>query len=137
MRVVLDTNVLVSAFLKPRSNPARILRLVLQDDIQIIISEYILTEYFEVLTRPKFHLKLNRIQTVFQVIRMKGINAPALAESFELPDSKDGPFLEAALAGGADALITGNKKHFPRKFCKGQRVVNPKEFLSELGKKVL
>ena len=137
MRVVLDTNVLVSAFLKPRSNPARILRLILQDDIQIIINEYILTEYFEVLARPKFHLKSDRIQTVFQVIRMKGINAPALAESFELPDSKDEPFLEAALAGRADALITGNKKHFPRKFCKGQSVVNPKEFLSELGKKVL
>ena len=60
MKVVLDTNVLVSAFLKPRSNPARILRLVLQGDIQIVINEHIMAEYREVLFRPKFDLNLNK-----------------------------------------------------------------------------
>lgn len=129
MKIVLDTNVLVSAFLKPRSGPARILRLVLQGDVQIIINEHILTEYSEVLRRPKFDLNLDKVQTVLEVIRSKGIKASALAESFQLPDSGDEPFLEAALAAGADAIITGNKKHFPKKACKGQKVVNPNEFL--------
>lgn len=89
MKIVLDTNVLVSAFLKPRSKPARIMRLVLQGDIQIIVNEHILAEYLEVLKRPKFNLNLKNVQTILEVIRSKGINAPSLAESFDLPDSSD------------------------------------------------
>ena len=132
MKVVVDTNVLVSAFLKPRSNPAHILRLVLQGDMQIIINEHILAEYFEVLKRPRFDLAPDYIRTVLHIIRLKGIIAPALAQSFRLPDMGDEPFLEAALSGKADALITGNKKHFPKSLCKGQKVLTPKEFLLEL-----
>ena len=132
MKIVLDTNVLVSAFLKPRSKPARIMRLVLQGDIQIIINEHILAEYLEVLKRPKFDLNLKNVQTILEVIRSKGINAPSLAESFDLPDSSDEPFLEAALASTADVLITGNRKHFPKKTCKGQKVVSPTEFFNLL-----
>jgi len=132
LKIVLDTNVLVSAFLKPRSKPARIMRLVLQGDIQIIINEHILAEYLEVLKRPKFDLNLKNVQTILEVIRSKGINAPSLAESFDLPDSSDEPFLEAALASTADVLITGNRKHFPKKTCKGQKVVSPTEFFNLL-----
>jgi len=54
VKVVLDTNVLVSGLLKPRSKPAKILRLILQGDMDIIISEHILSEYYEVLKREKF-----------------------------------------------------------------------------------
>jgi len=132
LKVVLDTNVLVSAFLKPRSNPGRILHLVLQGNIQIIINEHIMAEYFEVLTRPKFDLKRDNIQIVLELFRSKGIYAPALPESFQLPDKGDEPFLEAALSVKADALITGNKKHFPKKFLKGQKVASPEEFLRQL-----
>lgn len=134
MKIVLDTNVLVSAFLKPRSKPARIIRLVLQGDIEIVANESILAEYLDVLKRPKFDLNPDKVQTILQIIRSKGINAPALAESFDLPDSSDEPFLEAALSAGADVIITGNKKHFPQKACKGQKVVNPTEFLQLLVK---
>lgn len=134
MKIVLDTNVLVSAFLKSRSNPARILRLILQGEIQIIVNEYILSEYFEVLGRPKFDLAPDNVRTVLHIIRLKGITAPALAQSFRLPDTGDEPFLEAALSGKADALITGNKRHFPKNFCKGQKVLTPKEFLLELSR---
>ncbi len=134
MKIVLDTNVLVSAFLKPRSNPARILRLVLQGDVHIVVNEHILAEYLEVLTRPKFDLNPDNVRIIIEFIRAKGIKAPALAESFQLPDSSDEPFLEAALAALADFLITGNKKHFPKKLCKGQKVVSPQEFLGRLGK---
>jgi len=132
LKVVLDTNVLVSAFLKPRSNPGRILHLVIQGDIQIIINEHILAEYFEVLRRPKFDFKHENIQIVIELFRSKGIYALALPESFQLPDKSDAPFLEAALSTQADALITGNKKHFPKRFSKDQRVVSPEEFLRQL-----
>lgn len=133
MKIVLDTNILVSAFLKPQSNAARILRLILQGNLAIVVNEYILAEYYEVLARPKFDLSFDKVNIVLEFIRTRGIKAPALAESFSLPDSSDVPFLEAALATRADALITGNKKHFPSKSCKGQKVISPREFISELG----
>ena len=132
MKIVLDTNVLVSALLKSRSKPARILRLVIQGNIEIIINEYILAEYLEVLKRPKFDLDMDSVQTIIDSIRLKGIKAAAIPASFQLPDSSDEPFLEAALAAGADVLITGNKRHFPEKATKGQKIVNPDEFLSLL-----
>jgi len=133
LKIVLDTNILVSAFLKPQSNPATILRLILQGNLSIVVNESILAEYYEVLARPKFDLNFNKVNIIFEFIRTRGIKAPTLAESFSLPDSSDVPFLEAALATQADALITGNKKHFPTKSCKGQKVVSPREFISELG----
>lgn len=129
MKIVLDTNILVSAFLKPRSKPARIMRLVLQGDIGIIANESILAEYLDVLRRPKFDLDPDKVLAILQIIRSKGTNAPASAESFNLPDSSDEPFLEAAISAGADVIITGNKKHFPQEACKGQKVMNPTEFL--------
>lgn len=129
MRVVLDTNVLVSAFLKPGSKPARILRLTLQGDIEIVITEHILAEYLEVLERPKFSLNKQDIRVVLDFLRSKGIKAPALPEAFHLPHPGDEPFLEAALSTGADFLVTGNKRHYPQKACKGQKVLTPDEFL--------
>jgi predicted nucleic acid-binding protein len=56
----------------------------------------------------------------------------SLLFAFDLPDSSDDPFLEAALASTADVLITGSRKHFPKKSCKGQKVVSPTEFLNLL-----
>ncbi len=132
MKVVLDTNVLVSAFLKPRSKPAKILRLILQGNIDIIINEYILAEYYEVLTRPKFNLNPDNIRTVLSFIRSAGIYAPVLPELFQLPDESDVPFLEAALGAYADVLITGNIRHFPEAFCKEQPVMTPAEFLEKM-----
>ena len=132
MRVVLDTNVLVSAFLNPRSNPARILRLIIQGDVFIVLNESILAEYYEVLKRPKFEFDIEDVLIVIDYIRSIGIKAPSLAKSITLPDRGDEPFLEAALATQADALITGNIKHFPKKYCRGQKVISPRDFLDSL-----
>lgn len=58
--------------------------------------------------------------------------APALAQTLRLPDPNDEPFLEAALASGANALVTRNLKHFPREACRGVKVVSPTQFLQSL-----
>lgn len=128
----MDTNVLVSAFLKPQSNPAKILRLILQGNINIIINAYILSEYYEVLTRPKFDINPEDIRITLSLFREKGINVLTSDETFHLPDSDDEPFLEAALATCADAIVTGNKRHFPENLCKGQVVMSPREFLEHI-----
>jgi putative PIN family toxin of toxin-antitoxin system len=132
LQIVLGTNILVSAFLNPGSTSARILRLVIQGDISIVVNEPILTEYHEVLKRPKFELNPGDVQIVLDYIRSIGIYAPTLAKSISLPDRDDEPFLEAALATRADALVTGNIKHFPKKYCKGQKIMTPRDFLDGL-----
>jgi len=122
LKIVLDTNVLVSAFLKPRSYPAKILYLILQGDFQIIINEPILAEYREVLLRPKFDLAIEKVEIILGYIRTIGIKAPAFPQTFQLPDSADEAFLEAAMAVRANAIVTGNKKHFPEKYCHGIKI---------------
>ena len=134
MKVVLDTNVLVSGLLKPRSAPAKILRLILQGDLDIIMNEHILAEYNEVLRREKFLFNRKDVEAIIEVFRSYGIRAPALLQTPRLPDPDDAPFLEAALSMQADALVTGNKKHFPARSCKGVKVMSPSEFLHHLSK---
>jgi len=133
VKVVLDTNVLVSGLLKPKSKPAKIVRLIVQGDLDIVINEHILSEYYEVLRRPKFSFDLRDADEVLEIFRLYGIRAPALLQSMSLPDPNDTPFLEAAIAGQADVLITGNKRHFPKKCCKGIRVMTPSEFFEKAG----
>lgn len=90
-------------------------------------------EYENVLARPKFSLDPALVRVVLESLKSGAIEAPALSSPLSLPDPDDEPFLEAALAGLADALITGNKRHFPERACQGQAVFSPKEFLLELG----
>ena len=53
-----------------------------------------------------------------------------------LPDPDDEPFLEVALSGGAKAIVTGNKRHFPRKDYQGVKILSPVEFLEAMKEKL-
>jgi uncharacterized protein len=132
LRVVLDTNVLISAFLKPASKPSRILRLIIQGDLRIVINDQILAEYMEVASRPIFQLDGDKVLSVLDYLRSVAIRAPSLPIVPNLPDPGDEPFLEAALSTKADFLITGNKKHYPARACKDVTVATPAEFLQKL-----
>jgi putative PIN family toxin of toxin-antitoxin system len=132
LKIVLGTNVVVSAFLKPKSFPAKILRLVLQEEIFFVANEAIFAEYQEVLIRPRFAFDQSRVQVILDYLRQICIFADALPETFKLSDPGDIPFLEAAVSGQADVLITGNVKHFPKSKCKGQLILTPAEFLQYL-----
>jgi putative PIN family toxin of toxin-antitoxin system len=124
--------VVISAFLKPGGKPSRVLRLILQGDLEIVINEQILAEYSEVASRPVFQLDTDKVQIVLDYLGSSAIRAPSLPIRPTLPDPGDEPFLEAALSTKADFLITGNKKHYPARSCKGVTVVTPAEFLQEL-----
>ncbi len=132
MRVVLDTNVLISAFLQPASKPSRILRLIIQGDLRIVVNDQILAEYTEVASRPIFQLDGDKVLGVLDYLRSIAMRALSLPIVPTLPDPGDEPFLEAALSTKADFLITGNKKHYPARSCKGVTVVTPAEFLQKL-----
>ncbi|MBI4209109.1 MAG: putative toxin-antitoxin system toxin component, PIN family [Deltaproteobacteria bacterium] len=128
MRVVLDTNVLVSALLTSQGPSARVLNLILQEAVAILIDERILDEYQAVLKRPKFGFDEEDVNELMEVIDQMGEFVIATPLPFAIPDVSDLPFLEVALAGNANVLITGNKKDYGKP-PEPLKILNPREFL--------
>ena len=131
MRIVLDTNVLVSALLTPFGPPAEVLRLVTTGIVQVCHDARILGEYRQVLLRPAFPFRPLQVESLLDQLESDGesITAPALSD--RLPDPDDEAFLEVALAGAARHLVTGNLRHYPERSRQGVAVVSPREFLKE------
>ena len=129
MRIVLDTNVLVSGLLSPFGAPAQIVRMLATGDVVLSHDARILAEYREVLFRPKFSFSAESIETLLDQIVSSGLTVAATPLKTRLPDHDDEPFLEVALCGGAEALVTGNLKHYPRGKRQGAVVLLPAEFL--------
>ena len=130
MKVVLDTNVIVSAFLSPAGKPSIILQLVLSQGLIICYNTAILAEYEQVLGRDKFAGRIHNTshRRFFELIYDIGkcvICPPSLVE---LPDEADRKFYDAAKAVGA-VLITGSKKHYPAE----PFIQSPTEFLMTYG----
>ena len=131
MRVVLDTNVLVSGLITPEGPCGRILRLLADDVLQVCVDERILAEYEAVLRRPEFRIDSEDIAWVLDVIRENGEAFSPMPMAAKLPDPRDVCFLEVAVAGEA-ILVTGNIRHFPSHARAGARVLTPREFLDHL-----
>ncbi len=130
MRIVLDTNVLVSAFLSPEGAPAQVLTFLLAGELTLLFDERILTEYAEVLARPRFALAPADVAEILRQLEADGERVAASASIAPLPDADDLPFLEVALSGKADALVTGNVRHFPEGL--GVTVLSPRALLQRL-----
>ncbi|RPF49935.1 putative PIN family toxin of toxin-antitoxin system [Thermodesulfitimonas autotrophica] len=128
MRIALDTNVLVSGLLKGYSTAGMIVRLVAGGLVQVVYDARILTEYREVLARPKFSFEESLVKAILVQIEEEGVLVTTAPLPERLPDPDDEPFLEVARAAGV-ILVTGNKKHFPRVACGPVRVMSPTEFI--------
>jgi putative PIN family toxin of toxin-antitoxin system len=135
MRVVIDTNVIVSGILSPHGSPGRIVSALLSEAITALHDERILSEYREVLLRPAFGFSSSDVEVVLDFVESAGEHVSAEPLSLILPDRNDLPFLEVASSGGADALVTGNIKHFrPRRGQHSVLVIAPADFLRRYGK---
>jgi len=132
MIVVLDTNVLVSGVLKPYSPAASILRMLVEGVIQPAYDLRILAEYREVLSRPKFSFDREVVKPLLDQIEEEGVLISASPLKSPLPDPADEPFLEVAVAAAAAALVTGNRRHFPRRSYGAVKILSPSEFLEIL-----
>jgi putative PIN family toxin of toxin-antitoxin system len=129
MRVVVDTNVLVSGLLNPHGPPGRIIDLAVAGQIAILYDDRILSEYRAVLQRPRFGFDIADIQVLLGYLEQQGESVLALPVKLELDDPDDLPFLEVAVAGFADALVTGNVRHFrPRSGKHRVKVLTPRKF---------
>ena len=130
MRIVLDTNIVVSGLLQSQGNPAKVLTLALAGAIQPCHDKRILAEYAEVLARPRFKFDPELVREVLNKLETDGLAVEATGDQpLELPDADDEPFLAVALAGNADFLVTGNLVHFPKEKRRGCAVVSPAEFM--------
>jgi len=133
MTIVLDTNVIVSGILRPYSKAAAILRLVAAGMIKLAYDLRLLCEYRDVLSRPKFNFSKEDIDAFLDQAEKEGILVSVTPLKFRLPDPNDEAFLEVALTAKAVALVTGNKRHFPKREYERIRILSPAEFLEVFG----
>ncbi len=129
MKVVLDTNVVVSGLLTPFGPSAEIMRLVSEGSFTLSYDPRILAEYREVLVRPKFGFRKADVDALLEQVESLGelVVGHPLAEP--LPDRDDEMFLEVALAGNVRCLVTGNLKHYPAERRSRMPVVSPAQTL--------
>ena len=127
---VIDTNVLVSALLTHNLGvaTAKVLDSIAKGDITCVYNEDILTEYREVLHRPKFKFPERKIDLLLTFITQKGIHSDRVPFDGNMPDEKDRPFYEVSLSVEDSFLVTGNLKHFPVT----PKVVTPSQFIAIL-----
>ena len=131
MRLVVDTNVLISAGLSHSGFPYEVTELVFDREVEAVVDERILREYREVMSRSRLGIDPHIIKAVMAFFEMSAVRVVAEPLSVELPDPSDRMFMEVAISGLADCIVTGNKRHFPTKACRGVRILSPAEFVRE------
>jgi uncharacterized protein len=128
LRLVIDTNVLVSAALKPDGLQRTVLLLATTKPATLYASEAILAEYREVLARPELKIRRGLRQQLLHLIESHSHPVRPSRVLRVTRDPDDNKFLECADAARADYLVTGNQRHFPR-FWKKTKVITSREFI--------
>jgi putative PIN family toxin of toxin-antitoxin system len=129
LRLVVDTNVVVSAALKPDGLQRTVLLLAITRPARLYVSTAILDEYREVLVRPELKIRKGLRLQLLQLIASRS-HAVKPGRTLQIArDPDDNKFLECADAARADYLVTGNQRHFPA-FWKKTKVITSREFIS-------
>ncbi len=131
MKIVLDTNILVSGLLSAFGTSGQIVQMVSSGVLEICHDARVLTEYRDVLHRPEFQFNATHVDALLEQIEACGYGVATQPLEKKLPDPADEPFLEVALAANADCLVTWNIKDFPAHSREGMKVVKPPEFLQK------
>jgi putative PIN family toxin of toxin-antitoxin system len=128
LRLVLDTNVVISAALKPDGMQRTALLLATTKPARMYFSQCILDEYASVLARPGFQIRKGLQLQILQLVKNRGSLIAPRVRIQGASDPDDDMFIECADAARADYLVTGNQKHFPR-FWKATKVITAREFI--------
>lgn len=131
LRFVLDTNVLVSAALRPASTPRRAFDLALAKG-SVLISEATVSELNDVLSRPKFARYISEARRLdFLAAYIREAHVITATESIDAcRDAKDNQFLEVAVCGQATAIVTGDNDLLTLNPFRGIHVLTPEQFLT-------
>jgi putative PIN family toxin of toxin-antitoxin system len=128
LRLVVDTNIIVSAALKPDGLQRTALLLAITKPARLYVTEEIIAEYRDVLSRVELKIRKGLRQQLLQLIQNQAhlVKPPRPLQVTSDPD--DNKFLECADVARADYLVTGNQRHFP-KFWKKTKVITSREFI--------
>jgi putative PIN family toxin of toxin-antitoxin system len=128
LRLVVDTNIVVSAALKPDGLQRTVLLLAITKPARLYLSPPILSEYRAVLSRPELRIRKGLRLQLLQLIQNRAHLVSPSRPLQITTDPADNIFLECADAARADYLVTGNQRHFP-KFWKHIKVITSREFI--------
>jgi putative PIN family toxin of toxin-antitoxin system len=137
MKVVLDTNVVVSAFLSPRGAPAQVLRYFQQEAFELLVSPPILQEYAAALrydrVRKAHKLTDAQIESALEDLKAVAILVmPAVIPAVVAADTDDDKFFACAVAGRADIIVSGDAHVQAVKQHQGIPVLAPAAFVALL-----
>ncbi len=129
LRLIIDTNIVVSAALKPDGLQRTTLLLAITKPARLYVSAPILSEYRVVLSRRELRIRRGLQQQLLQLIKNRS-HVVFPSQSLQITnDPEDNIFLECADAAHADYLVTGNLRHFP-KFWKKTKIITSREFIA-------
>ncbi len=129
LRIVIDTNIVVSAALKPHGLQRTVILLAITKPARLYVSAAICSEYRAVLSRPEPQIRKGLRQQFLQLIRNRSYLIAPARQIQAATDPDDNKFLECADSARADYLVTGNVRHFP-KFWKKTKVITSREFIA-------
>lgn len=129
LRLVINTNVLVSAALKSEGLQRTTFLLAITKPARLYVSPPILEEYAEVLSRPELSIRKGLRLQLLQFIKNRGHLVTPSRRIEVTSDPDDNIFVECADAARADYLVTGNRRHFPL-FWKNTKIITPREFVT-------
>ena len=128
LRLVVDTNIMVSAALKPNGLQRTVLLLAITKPARLYVTEEIIVEYRDFLSRAELKIRKGLRQQLLHLIQNHAHQVKPLRPFQVASDPDDNKFLECADAARADYLVTGNQRHFP-KFWKKTTVITSREFM--------
>jgi putative PIN family toxin of toxin-antitoxin system len=137
MRAVVDTNILVHALIKPQGTVGPLLLRLRQGDYTLLYTQPLLEELVDVLGRPricdKYDLTEQDVAAVISLILLRGEAVTPAERIAVCRDPKDDKFLEAAVTGGADAIVSGDEGLLVLHPYAGIPILSPAAFLQMLG----
>lgn len=136
MRAVVDTNVLVSALIRRQGTTGDVLLALRDGRFTIVYSTPILVEVIDVLGRPpfriKYHIQPDDITALINLVRLRGELIVPTRQVFACRDSQDNKFLEAALAGQADVVVSGDADLLSMHPFEQIMILSPAAFLARI-----
>lgn len=136
MRVVVDTNILVSAVIKPTGAVGPVLIALRKGRYTILYAQPLLTELVDVINRPrirnKYGLTDEDIRTVIALILLRGEAVMPQEKITACRDPDDNKFLEVAVAGDADLIVSGDGDLLVLNPFRDIPIVTPRAFLKML-----
>jgi len=127
LKVVLDTNIIISNAISDMGNPSKIMNLISDKKLIICYNAEILAEYSEVLSRARFNFSPEKQRYPIDKIKELGLLIEPPLSDIPLSDESDRIFYDTAKAAEA-YLITGNLKHYPEE----PNIMLPAQFIEML-----